>query len=137
VIENPAWFVGLLLVLAIPSRASDPTPPGRVLELRVAERNGGRPVAGAAVLARSGRKPGPEWRGTKNDQGSCPVPIPPDATESHHFAVHAWKDGFVPVGILWGSERQFKFEGVPASYTVVLDRGTPIGGVVRDERGAG
>jgi hypothetical protein len=101
----------------------------------VVERDGGKPVAGVAILSKSGRQGGPESRGKTDAQGHCSVPVPPVAIESPHFAVHAWKDGFVPVRILWGYNREFEFEGVPAAYTVVLDRGVPIGGIVRDEQG--
>jgi hypothetical protein len=74
------------LVLAIPANAADPPrPPGglasttsRVLDLRVIERDGGTPVAGAAILARSGGWDGPTTRGTTDAQGFCNVPVPPD-----------------------------------------------------------
>ncbi len=134
--RNRACALGLVLVLTIPAGgASGPTRPGRVLDLRVVERNGERPVAGVAILSKSGYDDGPAFRGTTDDRGHCAVPIPPDAEKSRHFGVNVWKDGFVPVSVLWGSTREFEFEGVPASYTVILDRGVPIGGVVRDEQG--
>jgi hypothetical protein len=141
--KNPACALGLVLVLAIPASATDPSQPpgdaaapgGRVLEIRVVERDGGKPIAGAAILAKSGRQGGPESRGSTDDQGYCSVPVPPVAMESRHFSVHAWKDGFVPVQVIWGYNREFEFEGVPASYSVILDRGAAIGGIVRDEQG--
>src|SRR5262249_47040563 len=49
---NPAWSLGLFLILALPASAAEPPQPhsggavpgGRVLELRVVERDGGEPV---------------------------------------------------------------------------------------------
>ena len=134
--RNRACALGLVLVLTIPAvGASGPTRPGRVLDLRVVERDGETPVAGAAILSKSGHQDGPVSRGATDDQGHCAVPVPPDAEKSRHFAINMWKDGFVPVRVLWGYTREFEFEGVPAAYTVILDRGVPIGGIVRDEQG--
>ncbi len=138
-----ACALGLVLILAIPAgavgppRASQAGPAagdGPRLEIRVVERDGGKPVAGVAIDSLPGRKDRPAFRGTTDDQGRCAVPVPPDE-KSHHFAVQAWKDGFVPVRVLWGHDGKFEFEGIPAAYTVLFDRGTPIGGVVRDEQG--
>jgi hypothetical protein len=141
--RNLACALGLVLVLALSSGAAEPpraaqagpAPTGRVLDFRVVERDGDQPVAGVAIQSLAGRKDKPDFRGTTDDRGYCAVPIPPDAEKSHHFAVRAWKDGFVPVRVLWGHTREFEFEGIPAAYSVILDRGTPIGGVVRDEQG--
>lgn len=141
--KNVACVLGLILVLAIPASAADPpqmpggaaSPTGRTLDFRVVERDDGKPVAGAAILARSGGWKGPTTRGTTDAQGYCSVPVPPASRTSREFAVHAFKDGFVPIKVLWGYNREFEFEGVPASYTLILDRGTPIGGIVRDDQG--
>jgi hypothetical protein len=141
--RNLACALGLVLVLALSSGAAEPpraaqagpAPTGRVLDFRVVERDGEQPVAGVAIQSLAGRKDKPDFRGTTDDRGHCAVPIPPGAEKSRHFAVRAWKDGFVPVRVLWGHTREFEFEGIPAAYTVILDRGTPIGGVVRDEQG--
>src|SRR5690349_20562746 len=71
----PTWSLGLFLVLAIPTSAVDASQPpggaaapgGRVLEIRVVERAGGKPVAGVAILTKSGRQGGPKSRGTTDD----------------------------------------------------------------------
>ena len=142
--KKPAYALGLVLVLAIPSGADEPRRtsqggpapgPGRVLEIRVVDRDGRGPVAGVAIDSLPGLEDQPAFRGTTDDQGRCVVPVPTDVEKSGHFAVHAWKDGFVPVRVLWGYARGFEYEGVPAAYTVFFDRGTPIGGIVRDEQG--
>ena len=99
------------------------------------DRDGEAPVTGVAIDSVPGLKDEPAFRGTTDDQGRCAVPVPPDVEKSRHFAVYAWKDGFVPVRVLWGYTREFEYEGVPAAYTVFFDRGTPIGGIVRDEQG--
>jgi hypothetical protein len=126
-----------LVLVAIPAHAAGdpPAQPGRVLGLRLIERDGETPVAGAAIFSRPGRYDGPAFHGRTDDQGRCAVPVPRDVEKTHHFAVWAWKDGFVPIRVLWGYAREFEWEGVPASYTAILDRGTPIGGIVRDEQG--
>jgi hypothetical protein len=142
--KKPACALGLVLVLAIPSGAVEPPRAsqggpapgtGRILELRVVDRDGRGPVAGVAIDAVPGLEDQPAFRGTTDDQGRCAVPVPPDVEKSGHFAVYAWKDGFVPVRVLWGYTREFEYEGVPAAYTVFFDRGAPIGGIVRDEQG--
>ena len=99
------------------------------------ERDGEKPVAGVAIQSVTGRTDKLDFRATTDNRGRCVVPVPPGAEKSHHFAVYAWKDGFVPVRVLWGHTREFEFEGIPAAYTLTFDRGTPIGGVVRDEKG--
>ena len=141
--KDLACILGLVLVLAAPAiTAGPPRPPGgagaptsRVLDLRVVERDGETPVAGVAIVSLPGRKNEPAFRGATDEQGRCSVPVPSDIEKTRHFAVRAWKDGFVPVRVLWGYTRSFEFERVPASYTVILDRGTTIGGTVRDEQG--
>ncbi len=134
--ERLACISVLLAILAPPAglaRGAGPIAAGRRLELRVVERDGGKPVAGAAIRAGDARVAGAKTsHSTTDEHGACSVPVPP---ETRTFVVHAWKDGFVPVRIAWGYQHEFEFEGVPSTYTIVLDRGTAIGGVVRDEQG--
>jgi hypothetical protein len=138
-VRKRVWSVGLFLVLVVtmPANAAGdpPAQPGRVLDLRVIEREGEMPVAGVAVESLPGRINEPAFRGMTDDQGRCSVPVPPDVETKHHFAIRVWRDGFVSVRVLWGHTQDFEFEGVPTAYTVILDRGTPIGGIVRDEQG--
>ncbi len=131
-----ACSVVLLITLALPvglARGDEPSAAGHTLELRVVERDGGKPIAGVTVRAQDNRGPNtPTSRGTTDQHGACSIPVPPDTRYLH---VHAWKDGFVPVRVAWAYRREFEFEGVPATYAIVLDRGTAIGGIVRDEQG--
>ncbi|MHB1555873.1 MAG: carboxypeptidase-like regulatory domain-containing protein [Isosphaeraceae bacterium] len=116
----------LLAILALPAglaRGDEPIAAGRGLDQLVIERDGDKPVAGVTIRARDNRGPNtPTSRGPTDPHGACSVPVPP---RSRYLHVHAWKDGFVPVRVAWGHQHEFEFEGVPATYTIVLDRGTP------------
>ena len=60
------------------------------------------------------------------------MPIPPSEERRGDFAIQSWKDGFVPVRVRW---RDGLTPAIPNHYTLVLDPGAPIGGIVHDEEG--
>ncbi len=109
-------------------RAQQPATPSSV-ELRVLGRSDRRPIAGATVEATIWDSA--TWHESKqatDADGRCQFRLP-DGAQSFSFIVA--RDGYVPVSRTWGKD-----EGAaPASLTVELDPGTPIGGFVRDERG--
>ena len=136
-----AVFLGLTLVLSLDSiAAAQPNPQrdppssrDRILELSVIERGTNRPIAGVEIRSSSTSDGTKEFRATTDNVGRCTLPLPPREDRLAVFVIESWKEGFVPMRLRWlgGSIAA----GVPAKYTLVLDPGAPIGGVVRDEEG--
>ena len=106
----------------------------RALEVRVIERGSNRPVQGVMITT------GPSFDGVrsverKTDvQGICSVPIPSDSTGKYFFAVHVFKDGYVPIQVCWGLSPNGHLQ-IPDVYSVTVEPAVPIGGVVCDESG--
>ncbi len=134
-------FAGLVLVLSLESIAAEqqaprrdaPSSRDRVLELSVMERGTKHPVAGVEITILSNPDGTKEFRATTDNLGRCAVPVPPRKDQLEYFVIQSWKAGFVPIRLGWlAGPRE---PGVPANYTLFLDRGAPIGGVVRDEKG--
>ncbi len=99
------------------------------VELRVLGRADRKPIAGATVEADiwdSATRH--ESKQTTDADGRCQFRLP-DGVQFFSFIIA--RDGYVPVSRTWSKD-----EGAaPASLSVELDPGTPIGGFVRDERG--
>jgi hypothetical protein len=97
--------------------------------LRVTDQATGNPVEGVAVGLRT-------EKGKANAQtdarGQCSLEIPDSA--STYCWVSAKKDGFVPVNLEWTSRTGEK-PRVPSEVALPLERGTTIGGLIRDDRG--
>ena len=68
---------------------------------------------------------------TTNTRGECAVLLPDESTDQLVFDVSV--DGYVPTRVSWGGSRDE--DPVPPRFTLELERGTSIGGVVRDEDG--
>lgn len=109
-------------------RAQQPATPSHI-ELRVLGRSDGKPIAGATIEATIwDSATWHESKQTTDADGRCQFRLP-DGVQSFSFIIA--RDGYVPVSRTWGKD-----EGAaPASLSVELDPGTPIGGFVRDERG--
>jgi hypothetical protein len=64
------------------------------------------------------------------------VPFGPEPGEDEwDFRIEIQKDGYVPRFVNWAAIRGDVFEGLPASYTVKLEPGTVISGLVLDDSG--
>jgi peroxiredoxin/uncharacterized GH25 family protein len=108
--------------------ASADGPPGRALALTVADRATGGPIEGVAVKGRVGRA----TSDLKTDaEGRAAIPLPAEAPE--YVTITAKADGFVPLQVSWRG--QGGAARVPGEYTLRMERGTTIGGVIRDEQG--
>jgi RNA polymerase sigma factor (sigma-70 family) len=110
--------------------AQEPEPPkrDRILNLEVVNSANNAALAGAMVWARVSRGQPREFRGTTDEEGRYTIAIPAGAASSLQVVVV--DRGFAPVELRWTAD-----EPIPASYTVSLERGVPIGGTVRDEQG--
>ena len=104
-------------------------PPEKTLRLRVVDGATGSPLAGVDVKTRAASRTAKAWT---DDQGVCPLDVPDPSPDS--FTAWARKDGFVPVLVEWrgrGGERV----PIPREHTLAMEKGTTIGGLVRDEAG--
>ncbi|MFH1370609.1 MAG: SMP-30/gluconolactonase/LRE family protein [Planctomycetota bacterium] len=53
--------------------------------------------------------------------------------KTNYLSIEVTKEGFVPIRLGWRSSETTT--GIPAGYTVALESGTSIGGVIQDEQG--
>src|SRR5262249_28308861 len=106
-----------------------PQPPraDRSLELEVVDRADRSPLAGAAILLSVTPGHAHTSRGTTDDEGRFTIPLAGETTYFLHVVVA--HPGYVPIELRWDGTK------VPASYTLAMERGATIGGVVRDEQG--
>ena len=93
---------------------------------RVVESESGRPVANAAV-----RVSDPEQAYRTDGEGSCNIEFQDE--EEERLALFVRKEGFVPMRVIWNRSR--KAVMLPGEYTLNLERGTRIGGTVKDDSG--
>ena len=101
----------------------------RSMEVHVVDTEG-NPIDGANITVRGVDITGPV-RYQTNANGNATVKIPGQDIESLQLLV--WTDRHVTEGASWRSEVT-KVE-VPAEYTFTLEKGTMLGGIVRDEAG--
>jgi len=100
----------------------------RVLHLRVINQTTKEPIAGAELGIRIMR----DRREDKTDsEGRCRIVL--GETTPDYIRVEVRKEGFVPIRLAWR-----KGPGqpeIPGQYTLALERGTNIGGIIHDEQG--
>jgi RNA polymerase sigma factor (sigma-70 family) len=129
--------------ISSPSRPVTSTPAIQLMALgylllNVVDVQTGTPIAGARVTSvRDAGLPGSLTnRFVTDGAGRCDVPFGPEPGEEEwHFRIEVLKDGHVPKFVSWAATRGDVFEELPASYTVKLERGTVISGLVLDESG--
>lgn len=111
-----------------PPRQDQPQPPraDRSLALEVVDGADNTPVAGATVRVRGGRPR--DSQGTTDEEGRYRIALP--GLSHSPVEVVVAHPRFAPIEIDWATQ-----EPVPDSYRVILERGVPIGGTVRDDRG--
>ncbi len=132
----------LVVCLPWPSPANDKQPrteaggqttdttskPVGVLEFQVIRRKTQEPIAGVNLVIQVGS----DSTGDLTDaQGRCRItygPKPPD-----YLSVRASKEGLVPMRVAW-RPREMRTP-IPQSYTLVMEPGTSIGGIIQDESG--
>lgn len=101
---------------------------GRVLNLRVISKATKEPIPGAELIIRIIR----ERREDKTDkEGRCRISLGEKTPD--YLRVEVRKEGFVPIRLTW---RQSEARtGIPSKYTLALETGTSIGGIIHDEQG--
>ena len=100
------------------------------LDFRVVDARDKAPLPDVSIVV-AGDAVTPPTAVTTDRDGHLRVAIPNPATR--FVGISARKEGFVPVRVAW-SGHDVGAE-LPEAYTLALDRGTPIGGTVRDPRG--
>lgn len=121
--------VAWLIALSTMHQATGGPPEKKTLLLRVVEKGTGRPVEGAVIRTRADKGTA---KAQSDDQGRCSLDIPDPAPTS--FTVWAKKDGFVPVYVEWRARGEAKLS-IPGEHTLPLEKGTTIGGLIRDDKG--
>jgi len=127
-----ACLVGLgWLIVSTVARQGFGAPPEKpAFVLRVVEEGTGAPVEGAAVNARANDF---KAEGRTDEKGVCSLDVP--TSDPSYFNVFVKKDGFTPISLEWRGEGGAKVS-IPAEQTVSLSKGTTIGGLIQDEKGA-
>ncbi|OHB67601.1 MAG: hypothetical protein A2Y77_13960 [Planctomycetes bacterium RBG_13_62_9] len=120
-------MVGLPMTIAGAGETSTPAQSGRVLDFQVISRQTKEPIAGVSLEIRIGSQTRKE---VTNEQGRCKIEYGPPVD---YLSVRASKQGLVPVQVAWrpGESRP----AIPDSYTLALEPGTSIGGIVQGEDG--
>lgn len=101
----------------------------------------GKPVGDAEISAPyMGRWNQPQPKRLTDTEGKylLRIPLPPQQYRSRmdHFSVSASHPDYAARTIAWTSSGGDVYAAVPASATIKLEKGTTVGGVVKDSRGA-
>ncbi len=108
--------------------AAAPAKVARSLVLEVVDAADNTPLARASVWARAYRRGGRITLDVTNSEGCSSLPV--GERSAVPFTVVVAHPGFVPAELSW-----WDGQPVPERYTLALERGDAIGGVVRDEQG--
>ncbi len=119
----------LFLFCLIGTAVAQPaTLPGAKMDLLVVDRDSGTPIEKAKIdvhLSSSDKKM------ETGADGHATLPLPEKA--AGYFYVEIQRDGYVNKLIQW---REGDKDPIPATYTLKMEHGTPIGGKVVDDAGA-
>lgn len=118
---------------------TDPTLEVRVLTVTVLDPDG-KPLPGAEVYTPyfgGWNKPRPKRVTDAEGKFILRFPLPPkdQRRQMSNFNVAAGHGNFTQRATMWTSSGGDVYAGLPEAVTIKLERGTSIGGVVRDERG--
>jgi hypothetical protein len=100
------------------------------LEFRVVDARDKTPLSDVSIVVVAAEVTGATTLATDED-GHCRIAIPKRVTQ--FVGISARKEGFVPVRVAWSGHDIGAV--LPESYTLALEPGTPIGGIVRDTLG--
>ncbi len=135
-IQMPIWAViALIAIAAQPVSAGQGAPESATLALSVLDKLTGKPVPNAEIrVSLSGEGISSEQRkqelGTSAG-GLCTVVFPVRSPEMTKFWIKA--PGYVPVFACWdNSEGKKEPDPIPESFVFPLEKGTSIGGIVRN-----
>jgi protocatechuate 3,4-dioxygenase beta subunit/peroxiredoxin len=105
--------------------------PARNLDFRLVEKKTKAPVAGVQIKIRYQGQNGPEIYEQTDADGRIKIPLP--AEDPKEFSLSVKPSGYVPLKLYWGGN-QNKLP-IPSEYTLETEKGSTIGGVVKDEEG--
>ena len=100
----------------------------RTLDLRVIDKETQEPIPNAELGIRIMRA---RYEDETDGEGKCKIALGAEAPD--YMRVEVKKEGFVPIRLAWR-----KGPGqpeIPDQYTLALERGTSIGGIIHDEQG--
>lgn len=100
-----------------------------VLELHVIDKKTKEPLRDAVVSINT--KNGPNRKDGTDAQGRCWIILP--SAKSNYLHISAKLDGYVKKTVEWRSEGVG--DTIPETYTLSLEAGVPIGGIIQDEQG--
>lgn len=104
-------------------------PASREMHFRVVDADNGQPVPGVKV-----RSWAPEVVLT-DDKGWCILPLPHPKSGKFSYHVNLSRDGYVGKMVTWSTALKDTIADLPAEYTVNMDRGVAVGGLVRNDQG--
>jgi len=130
---TPAEHVAAAPKAGAAAKLMDEKPAGR-LTLRAVAAETGLPIEGVSISYRRTRPDGKNEKGsvTTGNDGQATIEYPPDVC-ARYFEITARMPNLVPVYLLWDDKRH-PLE-LPAAKELRFERGTPIGGIVKDEAG--
>ncbi len=99
-----------------------------VLELLVIHKQTKRPIGGVAIKTSLNDR---QKFDKTDEQGRCQIKL--GKKEPDYVSIEARKKGFVPMSVVF-REHPARTD-IPKSYTLALEPGTSIGGIVQDENG--
>ena len=118
----------LFLLAPGPGRARAQSPATQ-MRLRVVDADTGLPLPGVKVRA---------WVKSSletDNAGACSLELPKPGATSFSYRIALTKDGYVGKFITWSSSQHDRVEDMPGAYTVNLEKGVSIGGVVKNDKG--
>lgn len=129
----------LSLVSPLPTGSAatvSPADQSVLLKIKVVDAASREPIIGAKVLARLlGDIEGPDRLNLSSaSDGCCDISIPQPQPE--RVVIYVQKDGYVRVRAAWlNIDNPPQYESIPQFQEFSLERGTPIGGIVKNQKG--
>lgn len=99
------------------------------MHFRVVDADNGQPVPGVKVRS---------WAKESlvtDEKGSCTLPLPKPKSQKFSYRINLSKNGYVAKFITWSTALKDTATDIPAEYTVNLEKGVSIGGIVKNENG--
>ena len=109
-------------------KTDTPAKTRRVLDFLVINKQTKQPMAGVQLDIRLGRK---KSKDVTDEQGRCRIKL--GRKQPDYISITASKEGFVPIQVTWRpAEARVQ---IPKEYTLAMEPGTSIGGIIQDEDG--
>lgn len=121
-----------MLVAAAIAAPAVPAEGDRLIEFTVLDEATREPLSGVSLessLYTGSENTKGEYQ--TDETGRCAIPLPPE--DPDHFRVNLKREGRVPLQATWRNAEQL--DPIPAEFEVLMEKGTQIGGIIRDEEG--